>query len=84
MTPKELLKVCEKAIEDNKLKNTPPSIALNLPAGKGYPKRRRLFGKVGPYGEVLQWGINGMDTVAFDAKFVVSFIKANVREEDLK
>ena len=83
MSPEELIKECEKAVESGlKLgKAHKPVIFLNLKASKNNPKRRRLFGNIGPMGEVCLWNFEGWDTVRFNASDVKAFVEANYRTE---
>lgn len=81
MTPEELIKECDKAIKTG-LKlgfKQAPAIFLNLKASKNNPKRRRLFGNIGPMGEVCSWNIEGWDTVRFNASDVKAYVEANFR-----
>jgi hypothetical protein len=76
MSLDELKQICEKAINYRGFINLPGKarITLNLPESKNAPRRRRIFGKSGPFGNVVAWGFDGYDTVIFDAQEVLDFI----------
>jgi hypothetical protein len=68
---------CEIAINYRDLVDYPgrATITVILPESKSAPKRRRIFGNSGPFGNLVTWGFDGYDTVIFDAQEVLDFIK---------
>jgi hypothetical protein len=83
MTLEELKDTCEKAIGAYQRINFPgkPKITLLLPESKAAPKKRRLFGKSGPLGDVVAWGFDGFDTVIFDAQEALEYINGIMSRE---
>jgi hypothetical protein len=77
MTLEELKDKCEVAIAFKGVIDLPgpATISLKLPEAKQAPRQRRIFGKTGPMGNVVAWGFDGFDTVVFNAKEVLDFIK---------
>jgi len=77
MTYQELAYACAKAINQNKeLFPFEPKISLKMPENKKYPKKRYLFGRKGPMGDVVAFGFDGQDTVIFSAIDVFAFLMA--------
>lgn len=76
MTLDELVEKCNKQIELRAKMGllSPAKIVLQLPENKTRPKRRRIFRKRGPLGDVVQWGFGGFDVVMFDAKEVLDYV----------
>lgn len=70
----QLSEACAKAILVVSGTSMKPSITLKMPENKHCPKRRRLFGLVGPLGNVVQFGFDGYDMVVFDPVEVMQFL----------
>lgn len=73
MTLDQVIAMCEKALEPSSMAGT-PMIIVDMPANKNCPRRRRMFGRYGPMGQVVAWGFDGRDTVLFNARDVLEFI----------
>ena len=71
MKLEEIVSACLKSIRDCKGTPFTPKITLKMPENNKCPRRRKLFGRLGPYGDVVAFGFDGYDTVIFDAKEVL-------------
>jgi hypothetical protein len=75
----DLARACANAINQKSItgiSSGTPMISLKLPENKHCPKQRKLFGKKGPYGNVVAFGFDGFDTVLFNAIDVLAYLTA--------
>jgi hypothetical protein len=74
----DLARVCVNAINQKAIHGLSgaPMISLELPENKHCPKQRKLFGKKGPFGQVVAFGFDGFDTVLFNAIDVLAYLTA--------
>lgn len=77
MTPQELTIECAKAINECAGTGIEPKIALKIPESKRCSHNRYPWGKTGPKGMAVQFGLDGYDTVIFDAIDLLAFLIAN-------
>lgn len=74
MTIDELVNECRRAIVNKLTPQSRASISIKMSENPKCPKRRRLFGRRGPYGNVVAFGFDGFDTVIFDAVEILAYL----------
>lgn len=78
MKVEELIEKCEKAINGPiPYAGANARITIMMKANPKTSGRRRLAGTKSPLGDVVAWGLGGMDTVMFNAQEVLDWLKSN-------
>lgn len=70
----DLVRMCQNSIDHKLMPQSRAQISLKMPENKRCPKQRRLFGRIGPLGDVVSYGFDNMDVVIFDAVEVLAYI----------
>jgi hypothetical protein len=77
MKPEQLAKLCIDNINRSSEMKMKPQLSLVLPAGSSRAKHRQPFGKGGPRGTIVAWGIpEGKDTVIFNTIDLLAYLTA--------
>ncbi len=84
MTIDELVDTCRRAIVNKLTPQSRARISIQMPENPKCPKRRRLFGRRGPYGDVVAFGFDGFDTVIFDAVEVLTYLVEYGNKQEVK